>query len=69
MSTAMLEYIRDGSQSHPNANRRYTRYKICDGKKKNWNGKENLTATHNMGKGSHKVFKTSVKIFRKVYHL
>ena len=30
ISTEMLENIRYGSQSHPNVNRRETRYKICD---------------------------------------
>ena len=30
ISTEMLEEIRDGSQTHPNVNRREARYKICD---------------------------------------
>ena len=30
ISTEMLEEIRDGSQSHPNVNRRQERYKIID---------------------------------------
>ena len=30
ISTDMLEDIRDGSQSHPNVNRREAHYKICD---------------------------------------
>ena len=30
ISTKMLEDIRDGSQTHPNVNRRETRYKIRD---------------------------------------
>ena len=30
ISTNMLEDIRDRSQSHPNDNRRYARYKTCD---------------------------------------
>ena len=30
ISTEMLEYIRDGSQTHPNVNRREARYKIRD---------------------------------------
>ena len=30
ISTEMLEYIRDGSQSHPSANRIEARYKIRD---------------------------------------
>ena len=34
MSTEMLEYIFDGSQSHPSLNRREARYKICDGIKR-----------------------------------
>ena len=30
ISTEMLENIRDGNQSHPNANQRGTCYKRCD---------------------------------------
>ena len=30
ISTDMLEDIRDGSQTHPNVNRREAHYKICD---------------------------------------
>ena len=30
MSTEMLEDIRDGSQYHPNVNRRESRYKVRD---------------------------------------
>ena len=30
ISTEMLEYICDGSQTHPNVNKREARYKICD---------------------------------------
>ena len=30
MSVEMLEEIHDGSQSHPNLNRREAHYKICD---------------------------------------
>ena len=30
ISTEMLEYIRDGSQTHPHVNRREVRYKIRD---------------------------------------
>ena len=30
ISTEMLEDIRDGSQTHPNVNRREASYKICD---------------------------------------
>ena len=41
MSTDMLEYIRDGSQSHPSINRREARSKIHDCIKKGqaeWKG-------------------------------
>ena len=30
ISMEMLEYIHDVNQSHPNANKREARYKICD---------------------------------------
>ena len=30
ISTEILEYICDGSQTHPNVNRIEARYKICD---------------------------------------
>ena len=30
ISTEMLEYIRDGSNSHTSVNMREARYKICD---------------------------------------
>ena len=30
ISTEMLEDICDGSQTHPNVNKREARYKICD---------------------------------------
>ena len=33
MSTEMLKYIRYGSQSHPDVNKRDARYKICDSTK------------------------------------
>ena len=58
----MLEDIRDGSQSHPDVNRRDTRYKIRNRIKQRqseWKGA--LKSTRNMGKGSHKVLKTMVK--------
>ena len=61
ISTEMLEYIRDGSQSHPSANRIEARYKIRDHIKQRqseWKGA--LTATQKMGKGLHKVFKAIV---------
>ena len=62
MYTVMLEDICDGSQSHPNVNRREARYKIRDRikqRKSEWKGA--LKATQNMGKGLHKVFQTVVK--------
>ena len=62
ISTEMLEYIRDGSQSHPNVNQIEARYKICNRIKQRqseWKGA--LKAKRNMGKGSHKLFKTVVK--------
>ena len=62
MSTDMLEYIRDGSQSHPNVNSREARYKICDSiqqRQSEWTVA--LKYRHNMIKGLHKVSKTVVK--------
>ena len=61
MSTDMLEYICDGSQSHPIVNRREARYKIHDWIK--WSQSEfkgALLFMQKMGKGSHKVFKAVV---------
>ena len=58
----MLEDIHDGSQSHPNINKREARYKIRDGirkKQSEWKGAFKVTL--NMGKVLHKVFKTIVK--------
>ena len=54
MYTEMLEDIRDGSQYHPNVNRREASYKIRDHIKQRqsrWKGA--LKATRNMGKGLH----------------
>ena len=62
ISTEMLEDILDGSQSHPNLNRRDAHNKIRDSIKQGqseWNGP--LKATQNMGKGLPKLFNTSVK--------
>ena len=62
MSTEMSEDNRDGSQYHPSVNRRETHYKIRDLIKQRqleWKGA--LLSTQNMGKVSHKVFKTVVK--------
>ena len=62
MSTEMLEGNCDGSQSHPNINRREERYKIRDHiNKRKLERKVALKATQNMGKGLNKVFKTVVK--------
>ena len=62
MSTDMLEEIHDGSQSHPNFNRREARYKVHDHIKKiQLERKEALKSTQNMGKGLHKVSETVVK--------
>ena len=50
ISTEMLEYICDRSQTHPNVNRRESRYKIRDRirqRQPEWNGA--LKATLNMG--------------------
>ena len=62
ISTDMLHNICDGSQTHPNVNRRETRYKIRDHirqRQSEWKGE--LKATQSMGKGLHKVFSTVVK--------
>ena len=59
ISTETLEDIFDGSQTHPNVNKREARYKIRDHIKQRqseWKGA--LKATRNMGKGLHKVFIT-----------
>ena len=62
ISTEMLENIHDGSQTHPNINRREACYKICDRirqRQSEWKGA--LKATQSTGKGLHKVFSTVVK--------
>ena len=62
ISMEMLEYICDGSQTHPNVNRREARYKIRDRIRKGqleWKGE--LKATQIIGKGLHKVFSTFFK--------
>ena len=62
ISKEMLENIYDGSQSHPNVNRREGSYKICDNiKQRQSEWKVALKATQNMGKVLHKVFKNVVK--------
>ena len=68
ISTEMLHDICDGSQTHPNVNKREARYKIRDHirqRKPEWKGA--LKATRSMGKGLHKVFSTFVKdIFARI---
>ena len=67
ISTDMLEDILDGSQYHPNLNRREERYKIHDRIKiiqAEW--KVELLSTQSMGKGLHKVFKAFVKEISRV---
>ena len=60
--TEMLQYILDGSQTHPNINKREAGYKINDCIR-HWKSecKGALKATRSMGKGLHKVFSTVVK--------
>ena len=58
MSTEMLEYIRDGSQTHPSVNRREARYKIRDRIKQRqseWKGA--FKTMQNVGKVLHKVLR------------
>ena len=60
--TEMLQDIRDGSQTHPNINKREARYKIRDRiRQRKSECKGVLKASRSMGKGLHKVFSTVVK--------
>ena len=62
ISTDMLEYIRDGSHTHMNVNRREAHSKIRDHirqRQLEWKGE--LKATRSTGKVLHKVFSTVVK--------
>ena len=62
ISTETLHDIRDGNQTHPSIDKREARLKIRDRIKHNtlqWKGA--LRATHNMGKGFHKLYSTIVK--------
>ena len=60
--TKTLHDIRDGNQTHPNIDKREARLKIRDRIKQNKSEqKGELKATHNIGKGLHKVFSTIVK--------
>ena len=66
ISTEMLQDICDGSQTHPNVNKREAHYIICDRirqRQSEWKGA--LKATRSMGKGLHKVFSTVVRRFRR----
>ena len=61
ISTETLHDIRDGSQTHLYVDKREERCKIRDRiKKRQSEWKVALRATHNMGKGLHKVFSTIV---------
>ena len=62
ISTEMLEDICDGSQTHPNVNKREARYEIRDHvrqRQSEWKGA--LKATWSMEKGLHKFFSTVVQ--------
>ena len=62
ISTEMLDDIHDGSQTHPNVNRREARYKISDRirqRQPEWRGA--LKATQSMVKGLRKLFSKVVK--------
>ena len=62
ISTEMLEDICDGSQTHPNVNKKEARYKIRDRvrqKESQWKGA--LKSKRIMGKGLHKVFSMILK--------
>ena len=62
ISTEMLQDICEGSQTHPNVNKREAHYKICDHIRQNQSEcKGALKATQSMGKGLHKLFSTVVK--------
>ena len=62
ISTEMLEDICDGSQTHPNVDKREARYKIRDHiRRKELKWKGSLKTMQSMGKGLHKVFSTIVK--------
>ena len=63
ISTKMLEDNRDGSQTHPNVNKREARYEIRDRvsrKESQWKGA--LKAPRTMGIGLNKVFSTIVNL-------
>ena len=61
ISTELLQDIRDGTQTHPNIDKREARLKIRGRiKQKKLQSKGALRATHKMGKGLHKLFSTIV---------
>ena len=61
MTTDMLKYIRNVSQSHPSINRRDAPYTIQDCiKQRRAERKGPLSSTKNMGKGLYKVFRDAV---------
>ena len=62
ISMETLHDIRDGSQTHPNVDKREARCKIRDRIKQSKSERKGaLKATHKMGKGLFKVFSTIVK--------
>ena len=66
ISMEMLEDICEGSQTHPNINRRGTRYKIRDRSRQRQSERKGaLKSTRNTEKGLHKVFSMIVKFFHK----
>ena len=61
ISTETLHDIFDGNQTHPSMDKREARLEIRDRiKQKKQQQKGALRATHKMGKGLHKVFRTIV---------
>ena len=71
ISTEMFKNIRNGSQSHPNVNKREACYKIRDIIRQIQSEQKGaLKAKRNTNKGLHKVFKTAVKeIYQELPHL
>ena len=62
ISTEMLEDMCDGSQTHPNVNKKEACYKIRDcSRQRQLERKVALKATQRMGKCLHKVFSTAIK--------
>ena len=61
ITTETLEDICDGNQTHPTVNKWEAHCKIRDLIKQKNGMERSVRATHNMGKGLHKVFSTIVK--------